>query len=75
METRTRIQDRLAGPDVTRAQFDELFVQTGKRITELRAEAAQYRHQRNQARARVAELEAEVETYRNAYHRATAADR
>jgi hypothetical protein len=55
-----RIKDRLAGPDVTRAQFDELFIQTGRRIAELRAEAAKYRHQRNEARAELAALKAEL---------------
>ena len=60
MDDRTRIKDRLAGPDVTRAQFDELFIQTGKRIAELRAEAAKYRHQRNEARAELEALKATV---------------
>ena len=60
MDDRTRIKERLAGPDVTRAQFDELFIQTGKRIAELRAESAKYRHLRNELRAELEALKARV---------------
>ncbi|MCU1697852.1 MAG: hypothetical protein JWR34_3915 [Mycobacterium sp.] len=54
------IKERLAGPDVTRAQFDEMFVQTGLRITELRAEAAKHRHQRNELRDELTAVRAEL---------------
>ena len=60
MDDRTRIKDHLAGPDVTRAQFDELFIQTGKRIAELRAESAKYRHRLRAAEAELAALKAEA---------------
>lgn len=40
--------------------FDQFVIQTSKRIADLRAEAAKYRHQRNEALAEAAALWAEL---------------
>lgn len=45
-----------------RETFDRFVIETGKRISDLRAEAAKFRVQRNNARAEVAELRAELDS-------------
>jgi predicted nucleic acid-binding Zn-ribbon protein len=46
--------------------FDQFVIETSKRISELRSEAAKYRHQRNEARTELAQIQAELDAMRGA---------